>query len=100
MPRILVVEDEPDIALGLAEDLGRHGYEVETVTDGERAVHRGKERGWDLILLDIMLPRKDRFLPRDRGKTRNAECRITRSQPAWRDSGPMMTGTRRLHHSA
>jgi DNA-binding response OmpR family regulator len=61
MPRILIVEDEPDIALGLEKDLRRHGYEVETVGDGERAVSRGKEEGWDLILLDVMLPRKDGF---------------------------------------
>jgi len=60
MPRILIVEDEPDIALGLSEDLTRHGYEVETVGDGETAVRRGK-RGWDLILLDIMLPGRDGF---------------------------------------
>ena len=37
MRRILVVEDEPDIALGLEEDLRRHGYQVETVGDGESA---------------------------------------------------------------
>jgi len=61
MPRILIVEDEPDIALGLREDLGSHGYDVEVVRDGESAAQRGKEPGWDLILLDLMLPRKDGF---------------------------------------
>jgi DNA-binding response OmpR family regulator len=61
MPRILIVEDEPDIAMGLEQDLERHGYEVEIVGDGENAARRGMERGWDLILLDIMLPRKDGF---------------------------------------
>ena len=61
MPRILVVEDERDIALGLEVDLTSHGYEVETVRDGEAAVRRGREAGWDLILLDLMLPRKDGY---------------------------------------
>ena len=61
MPRILIVEDERDIALGLEVDLTSHGYEVETVRDGEAAVRRGREAGWDLILLDLMLPRKDGY---------------------------------------
>ncbi len=61
MSSILIVEDEPDIALGLEEDLKSHGYEVETVRDGETAARRGKDPGWDLILLDLMLPRKDGY---------------------------------------
>ena len=56
MARILIVEDEPDIALGLADDLREEGYEVEVVRDGEEAGRRGREPGWDLILLDVMLP--------------------------------------------
>ena len=61
MARILIVEDEPDIALGLQLDLRDEGYEVEVAGDGETASRRGRETGWDLILLDIMLPRKDGF---------------------------------------
>ena len=61
MSRILIVEDEADIALGLEEDLSSHGFEVETVRDGETAATRGREPGWDLILLDLMLPRKDGY---------------------------------------
>ena len=61
MPKILIVEDDRDIALGLEEDLARHGHQVETVGDGEQAVRRGRESGWDLIILDLMLPRKDGF---------------------------------------
>jgi DNA-binding response OmpR family regulator len=61
MPKILIVEDDRDIAFGLEEDLARHGHQVETVGDGEQAVRRGREGGWDLIILDLMLPRKDGF---------------------------------------
>ena len=45
MPRILIVEDEADIALGLEEDLTCHGYQVETVRDGETAARRGAGHG-------------------------------------------------------
>jgi DNA-binding response OmpR family regulator len=61
MPRILVVEDEPSIALGLQSDLTLEGYDVEVARDGEDAVRRARESSFDLMLLDIMLPRKDGF---------------------------------------
>jgi two-component system alkaline phosphatase synthesis response regulator PhoP len=61
MARILIVEDEPDIALGLQLDLRDEGYEVEVSGDGEDASRRAREETWDLILLDVMLPSKDGF---------------------------------------
>jgi DNA-binding response OmpR family regulator len=61
MTRILIVEDEPDIALGMELDLREEGYEVQVVRDGEEASRIGKQPGWDLVLLDVMLPRKDGF---------------------------------------
>jgi DNA-binding response OmpR family regulator len=61
MARILIVEDEPDIALPLAEDLQVEGHQVEIIGDGDSALHRARESDWDLILLDVMLPRKDGF---------------------------------------
>jgi two-component system alkaline phosphatase synthesis response regulator PhoP len=61
MTRILVVEDEPGIALGLEDDLRMEGYDVETVSDGIVAARRAKEGPFDLILLDVMLPGKDGF---------------------------------------
>jgi DNA-binding response OmpR family regulator len=61
MARILIVEDEPDIALGIELDLREEGYEVEVVRDGEEASRIGRQPGWDLVLLDVMLPRKDGF---------------------------------------
>ncbi|HUF64632.1 MAG TPA: response regulator transcription factor [Gemmatimonadaceae bacterium] len=61
MARILIVEDETEIAEALEYDLKLEGYEVEVVHDGESASLRGREPGWDLILPDIMLPKKDGF---------------------------------------
>jgi DNA-binding response OmpR family regulator len=57
--RILVVEDDPDIALGMKLDLREEGYEAEVVRGGEEASRIGRQPGWDLFLLDVMLPRKD-----------------------------------------
>jgi two-component system alkaline phosphatase synthesis response regulator PhoP len=59
MSRILIVEDERDLAAGLADDLRVEGYDVEVASDGETAARRAREDSWNLILLDIMLPRKD-----------------------------------------
>ena len=61
MTRILVVEDEPGIALGLRNDLTFEGYTVEVAEDGETAYKRAIDAPFDLILLDVMLPRKDGF---------------------------------------
>jgi len=59
--RILIVEDEPGIALGLEDDLKMEGYQVEVVSDGVTASRRAKETAFDLILLDVMLPGKDGY---------------------------------------
>jgi DNA-binding response OmpR family regulator len=61
MTRILIVEDEPAIAFGLRNDLTLEGYSVELAADGETAARRAVESQFDLILLDVMLPRKDGF---------------------------------------
>jgi len=61
MKRILVVEDEPAIAFGLQLDLKNEGYDVEIESDGESALRRARQEAFDLILLDVMLPRKDGF---------------------------------------
>jgi two-component system alkaline phosphatase synthesis response regulator PhoP len=61
MARILIAEDEPDIALGLQQDLLIEGYDVDLVADGESALERVEDGGIDLVLLDVMLPRKDGF---------------------------------------
>ena len=61
MKRILVVEDEPAIAFGLQLDLKSEGYDVEIESDGESGLRRARQEAFDLILLDVMLPRKDGF---------------------------------------
>jgi DNA-binding response OmpR family regulator len=74
MKRILVVEDEQAIAFGLRLDLQNEGYAVEVEADGEAAFERAKTESFDLILLDVMLPRKDGFdICRD---LRRSGCRI------------------------
>jgi DNA-binding response OmpR family regulator len=61
MKRILIVEDEPSIAMVLEDDLRREGYHAEVVSDGDTAARRGMSERFDLILLDVMLPGKDGF---------------------------------------
>lgn len=59
MNRILVVEDEDDIASVLVDYLQHAGYQTERAADGERALERMLHEPPDLTLLDIMLPRLD-----------------------------------------
>lgn len=61
MGRILIVEDDPDIALGLQTDLRLEGYDVEVVNNGQHAIDRAETGSFDLMLLDVMLPGKDGF---------------------------------------
>ena len=59
MTKILVVEDEPKIALDLKEDLKLERYEVTIAGDGDAAIACARQSIYDLILLDIMLPKRD-----------------------------------------
>jgi two-component system copper resistance phosphate regulon response regulator CusR len=59
--RILLVEDEPDAARILAKGLRRQKYAVDVAADGEAAEHEASVNDYDLIILDVMLPRKDGF---------------------------------------
>ena len=61
MGRILLVEDEPTLAIGVRDDLELEGHSVELVTEGAAAAKRAIEGPFDLILLDVMLPNKDGF---------------------------------------
>jgi two-component system alkaline phosphatase synthesis response regulator PhoP len=59
--RILLVEDEPGLVLTLRDRLSREGYAVETATDGESGLSRAAGEAFDLVLLDVMLPRMGGF---------------------------------------
>ena len=59
--KILLVEDEMSIALVLKNDLALEGYDVEAVHDGISGFERAKRGTFDLILLDVMLPKKDGY---------------------------------------
>ena len=58
--RILVVEDDPSISLGLRMNLESEGYEVALAEDGEVGLSRAMQ-GWDLLILDVMLPHVNGF---------------------------------------
>lgn len=57
--KVLVVDDEKLIVKGIRFSLEQEGMEVETAYDGEEAVEKARTREFDIILLDIMLPKLD-----------------------------------------
>jgi DNA-binding response OmpR family regulator len=57
--KILLVEDDTELAATLAEALVDQNYSVDTATDGEQALARARRESFDLLLLDVMLPRLD-----------------------------------------
>jgi len=59
--RVLLVEDEPGLQLALSDRLESEGYDVETAGDGDLGLARATEERFDLILLDVMLPKRDGF---------------------------------------
>ncbi len=59
MKRILIIEDDPAILLGLNESLAEEHFEVLTANDGEEGYQKGKKENIDLIILDLILPTKN-----------------------------------------
>ncbi len=59
--RILVVEDEETLVLTLGDRLRSEGYAVETARDGDTGLERALRESFDLLLLDVSLPRRDGF---------------------------------------
>ncbi len=57
-PRILLIEDEPGLVLTLTDRLEGEGYQVESRGDGQSGLERAATGAFDLILLDLMLPRR------------------------------------------
>ena len=59
--RILLVEDEPGLVLTLSDRLSNEGYSVETAEDGNLGMEKAATGSFDLIILDVMLPRQERL---------------------------------------
>ena len=59
--RILIADDEPNIVISLEFLMQHAGYEVQSATDGDEALHELDRFKPDLVLLDIMLPLRDGF---------------------------------------
>ena len=57
--KVLVVDDEKLIVKGIRFSLEQDGMEVDCTYDGEEAVEKAKEKKYDIILLDLMLPKMD-----------------------------------------
>lgn len=57
MPKVLIVEDEPDMLLGLRDNCEYEGYEVVVASDGESGIQQTLQTRPDIILLDVMLPK-------------------------------------------
>jgi DNA-binding response OmpR family regulator len=71
--KILIADDEPNIVISLEFLMKREGFQVVVATDGEAALRAVDAHAPDLILLDIMLPKKDGF----------EVCQQIRANPAW-----------------
>ena len=83
--RILIVEDEPKIAQSLATALTAANYSVDTVSDGEEAWFRGDTENFDLVILDLGLPKIDGLsvLKRWRAADRAMPVLILTARGAW-----------------
>lgn len=57
--RVLLIEDDPDLGEGIRTSLREEGYTLDWLKDGESAVHALREEGFDLVVLDLGLPRLD-----------------------------------------
>jgi two-component system OmpR family response regulator len=83
--RVLVVEDEPRIAADVSAALKAAGYVPEIATDGDDAWFRGDTQDYDLIVLDLGLPRLDGLavLKRWRSEGRNTPILVLTARGAW-----------------
>ncbi|MEE9480960.1 MAG: response regulator [Kiloniellales bacterium] len=72
---VLVVDDEPNIVLSLEFLIKQAGYEVRIARDGDAALKAIEERLPDLVLLDVMMPKRDGF----------DVCETIRANPVWKE---------------
>ncbi len=70
---ILVVDDEPNILLSLEYLMQQAGYEVRSARDGDAAIEAMESGKPDLVLLDVMMPRRDGY----------EVCQAIRARPEW-----------------
>jgi two-component system, OmpR family, alkaline phosphatase synthesis response regulator PhoP len=61
LSRILLIEDDPGVAVTISSLLAREGYTVETEPDGEAGLARALDRAWALVIVNAILPRKTGF---------------------------------------
>lgn len=61
MPKILIVDDDPDIRIAISSILRTRSYEVIEASDGEEALAKLREEKADLMLLDLLMPKMDGF---------------------------------------
>lgn len=61
MTKILLVEDDPKMQIGLKDNLSLDGYEVDVAGDGEEGLQKIVAEKYDLVILDVMLPRLSGF---------------------------------------
>ena len=57
MTRILIVEDEPNMRMGLKDNLEFEGYEISIAEDGEKGLKMIRENQYNLVILDVMMPK-------------------------------------------
>ncbi len=83
--RALVVEDSPDVAAHVAQALGEAGFAVDQAADGENAWFRGDTEDYDVVILDLGLPRLDGLsvLKRWRGAGRLFPVMILSARGDW-----------------
>ena len=72
---VLVVDDEPNIALSLEYLMRAEGYEVRVAVDGDAAIAALHAACPDVVLLDVMMPGKDGY----------EVCQLIRATPEWKD---------------
>ena len=83
--RILIIDDEPGIRNLLSYELGLQGYRITTASNGEEGVDVALKGSFDLIVLDLMMPRKDGW----------QACKILKSSQKTKDT-PVIVLTARI----
>ncbi|MDH3473636.1 MAG: response regulator [Rhodospirillales bacterium] len=81
---VLIVDDEPNIVLSLEVLMSRAGFDVRVARDGEAALTAMEEKVPDLVLLDVMMPKRDGY----------DICQMIRTKPEWKDVRVIMLTAR------